>query len=585
MPVKSVNLCDRFYKVAEIDPDRAALTGFLTADPRGPVSSWTRRQLADDIGCVAYLLPRVTQRPKPRLGILLPTVPEMHLLLWGGMSAGSVALINPLLTYDHALALLDAMAVDCLAIPTPSLDSVLAELGGRLSQQRSDISIITIGPGGSLETEMVFETAQCHAAGRLDRDPSQIAAVFHTGGTTGVPKIAPLSFANIVAASDALATTLAFGSNDVFVCPLPLFHIAGAIVGGLAPLLAGTHMVIPPKGGLRDPDVLANFWALLEHVEATMLVAVPTSLAALMAIPLGGANISRLDYILTGTAPLPAEIARRFEALTGKSIHTGYGMTETSGIIAYVPRKVTARPSTVGPPVPGIEVKIDVPAQAESSSDEPRAGRILVRGPSVFLGYQGGESRSADAWFDTGDLGKIDDNGYLSLTGRSKDLIIRGGHNIDPALIEEAVAGHQSVAIAAAVGQIDDYAGEVPILYVQLNPGWDRELALREIAALLKQSISEPPARPREIVEVTPMPLTAVGKIFKPALRLDAAKRRIQALLDQNSFGDVNFALRTGDGGAIIVTLQPAFAGRSLEEPLRQMLGMFPVTVEIEFNG
>jgi fatty-acyl-CoA synthase len=585
MPVKSVNLCDRFYTVAEIDPDRAALTGLLTADPQGPLSSWTRRQLAEDIGCVAHLLPRVTQMPKPRIGILLPTVPEMHLLLWGGISAGSIALINPLLNYDHALALLDAMAVDCLAIPTAKLDPFLAELGVRLSHQRPDIPIITVGPGGCLETEIAMERAQRHISRHLDRNPSEIAAVFHTGGTTGVPKIAPLSFANIVAASDALATTLAFESRDVFVCPLPLFHIAGAIVGGLAPLLAGTHMVMPAKGGLRDPDVLANFWALLEHVEATMLVAVPTSLAALMAIPLGGANISRLDYILTGTAPLPAEIARRFEVLTGKSIHTGYGMTETSGIIAYVPRKVKARPSTVGPPVPGIEVKIDVLAQAESSGYKPRAGRILVRGPSVFLGYQGSESRASDAWFDTGDLGQIDEYGYLSLTGRSKDLIIRGGHNIDPAMIEEAAAEHPSVAIAAAVGQIDDYAGEVPILYIQLIPGWDGAQALREIAALLKQSISERPARPREIVEVMPMPLTAVGKIFKPALRLDAAKRRIQALLKQNSLADVNFALRTGDGGEIIVTLQPAYAGRSLEEPLRQMLGMFPVTVEIEFNG
>jgi fatty-acyl-CoA synthase len=582
MPMKPVNLCDLFATVAEAGPDRIALTGILTANPKAPASRWTRRQLADDIGCVAYLLPRVTQRPKPRLGILLPTVPEMHLLLWGGMSAGSVALINPLLNYDHAIALLDAMAVDCLAIPTPSLDPVLAELGGRLSQQRPDISIITIGSGGSFETGMVFERAQCHTARRLDRDPSEIAAVFHTGGTTGVPKIAPLSFANVIAASDALATTLAFGSNDVFVCPLPLFHIAGAIVGGLAPLLAGTHMVIPPKGGLRDPDVLANFWALLEHVEATMLVAVPTSLAALTTIPIGGANISRLNYVLTGTAPLPAEIARRFEALTGKSIHTGYGMTETSGIIAYVPRKVKARPSTVGPPVPGIEVKIDVLAPAESSSDKPRAGRILVRGPSVFLGYQGSESRSANAWFDTGDLGQIDNEGYLSLTGRSKDLIIRGGHNIDPAMIEEAAARHPSVAIAAAVGQIDNYAGEIPILYIQLNPGWDGELALREIAALLKQLISEPPARPREIVEVTPMPLTAVGKIFKPALRLDAAKRRIQALLKQNSFGDVSFVLRTGDGGEIIVTLQTIGANQFPEARLRQMLGLFPVTIEIE---
>jgi fatty-acyl-CoA synthase len=582
MQMIPVNLCDRFHTVAEQNPNRAALTGILTADPKGPQSSWTRRQLADDISCLAYLLPRLTQRPKPRLGILLPTIPEMHLLLWGGMSAGSVALINPLLNYFHAQALLDSMEVDCLAIPTATLDPVLAELGDRLSQQRPDLPIITIGSGGSLETEMTFEKAQRHSARHRDRDPTEIAAVFHTGGTTGIPKIARLSFGNIFAASDALAITLAFEASDVFVCPLPLFHIAGAIVGGLAPLLAGTEVVMPAKGGLRDADVLTNFWVLLEYVKATMLVAVPTSLAALTTVPLGKANISRLDYVLTGTAPLPTEIARRFEALTGKSIHTGYGMTETSGIIAYVPRKVTARPLTVGPPVPGIEVKIDVLAQAESSSDKPTAGRILVRGPSVFLGYEGGEIRSADDWFDTGDLGQVDDDGYLCLTGRSKDLIIRGGHNIDPAMVEEAAAQHPSVAIAAAVGQIDDHAGEVPILYVQLNPGWDSELALREIAALLKQSISEPPARPREIVYVKPMPLTAVGKIFKPALRLDAAQRRIQALLDQNSLGDIRFAIRTGDGGEIIVTLQAANVRQFPDKPLRQMLELFPVTIEIE---
>jgi fatty-acyl-CoA synthase len=551
-----------------------ALIAYRSADLDGPKTVWSRQALAGDIRRTASLLRTLGLTTDDRMALLLPTVPEIHTLLLGGMAVAGVALINPLLQLEHVLHLLDEADAKLLCVPTVELSAPLAEMGAKISAARPQLRLMTVGSGGDYPACLADIAADRTAV--FERHLAAFAALFHTGGTTGRPKIAPLTLANMLHAAQFLTPVLDFKPHDRFFSPLPLFHIAGAVVGGLAPFLAGTAAIMPSPAGLRDPTVVAHCWRLLERERATMMVAVPTSLAALCNVPVGDADLSALDYVLTGTAPLPDETARRFSALTGKDVHTGYGMTETAGVIAYAPRREQARSSTVGKPLPGVEVKVE-PFAGQTTS----VGRVMVRGPNVFSGYLKAPAREAGNWVDTGDLGFLDDDGWLTLTGRSKDLIIRSGHNIDPAIIEEAATRHPDVVLAAAIGQIDDYAGEVPTLYVQLKQGADEQRVLTELAALLEQQVAEPPARPKHIYAIATIPTTAVGKIYKPALRLNAAQRRIDKLFADYGLSPLSLSVRDDVGGKITIyaDLHPRDMLRS--EEMAGLIARFPVDVRI----
>jgi fatty-acyl-CoA synthase len=567
------DLLDAFEAVAREAPGKAALVGLRGAEPDGEQVVWTRRELADDLRATAALLEAEGASPGRPLGILLPTLPETHLLLWAGLQACDVGLINPLLRREHIARLITAMSIGVLAHPSRSLDPERWAIAQALAAEDADLRLLEVGPGSAFMERL--RSTPPRGAGR----GAGGSALFHTGGTTGRPKIAPLSRSNILAVSDMLRETLAFTAADIFVCPLPLFHIAGAVVGGLAPLLSGSCVVMPAPGGLRDPGVVAAFWRVVAAHRATMLVAVPTALAALTNVPVDGADLSSLQYVLTGTAPLPPETARRFTALTGKPVHTGYGMTETSGGIAYVPRTAPARPASVGPALPNLELRV----MCDGRSSSGKVGEVQVRGPNVFAGYlaPADPALTRDGWFATGDLGSLDADGWLTLTGRSKDLIIRGGHNIDPAVIEDAAGEHAGVAVAAAVGQIDDYAGEVPVLYVQLRPGaGDAEAAKAQIIELLDKTIAEPPARPRVVQVLPELPLTAVGKVYKPALRALAAHTRLSALLEEEGLfaGPGRLTVDPDEGGRLLVRVRLAENESGAAERLRSRLGLFPVT-------
>lgn len=566
------------HAAAEWGGDGDALIAYRSSDIDGDMARWSRAQLAADVRRTATLFKGYGLDSENRIALLLPTIPEIHLLLWGGMSVAGVALINPLLQIEHILHLLDELEADILCVPTHRTSPTLAAVVRQINEARPKLRMLTVGAGGDFPA--MLQQAPIDVTYDFDRPADALAALFHTGGTTGRPKITPLSLANLTCGAQALTPALAFSMKDRFFSPLPLFHIAGAIVGGLAPLLAGTAVVMPAPAGMRDPNILASFWRLLEKEHVTMMVAVPTSIAALCNVGVDGADLSALDYVLTGTAPLPLETARRFSAVTGKEVHTGYGMTETSGVIAYAPRNGPARPETAGEPLVGVHVRIE-----PISVQHTLVGRVMVKGANVFHGYLGGAKRSADEWFDTGDLGLLSEDGWLTLTGRSKDLIIRSGHNIDPALIEEVAARHADVVLAAAVGLIDDYAGEVPALYVELRAGADEVKALAELAALLERDVSEPPARPKIIEAIAAMPTTAVGKIYKPALRLAAANKRIKRLFAEEGIEPASIEAKADLGGAI--TIQAVLHARDKlnADKMSKLINRFPVDADVTVSA
>ena len=267
----------------------------------------------------------------------------------------------------------------------------------------------------------------------------------------------------------------------------------------------------------------------VEKYRASVLSAVPTVLAALANVPLNGADISSIRYCRTGAAPLSPELALRFEKQFGLHVHESLGMTEMAGISTIRPPGVMGPAGCVGFRLPYSQLRIVALDESGGATDHDlpagKQGMVLFKSPNVFSGFLDPADNvdvfTADGWLATGDLGWVDDEGQLNLTGRSKDLIIRSGHNIDPKVIEDALAAHPAVEICAAVGAPDAYAGELPVLFATLVPG--ASVSEAELLAFTAARVDEAPAKPKSVTIIEKMPMTNVGKIYKPELRLMAA--------------------------------------------------------------
>jgi acyl-CoA synthetase (AMP-forming)/AMP-acid ligase II len=383
-----------------------------------------------------------------------------------------------------------------------------------------------------------------------DSTVDRVAAYFHTGGTTGMPKVAQHKYSGIVY-NGWLGARLLFTEEDVQICPLPMFHVFAAIVSLGASLASGAHVVFPTPQGYRGEGVFDNFWKLIERHKVTFMITVPTALSALMQRKVD-ADISSLRIAFCGSSPLPLELYRRFEEAVNAekgpsdvklSICEGYGLTEATCLVSINPPDGEKRVGSIGIPFPYTDVRIvNVTTQIDCGTDE--VGEICVASPGVYDGKTYTETaKNADLFYPgensplgksvqylrTGDLGRIDAEGYLWITGRAKDLIIRGGHNIDPAEIEEALAGHEAVAFAGAIGQPDAHAGEIPCVYVELID--DATVTEADLMAFAKANIHERAAHPKHLEIMDELPKTAVGKIFKPDLRKRAITRIFNAAL------------------------------------------------------
>ena len=283
---------------------------------------------------------------------------------------------------------------------------------------------------------------------------------------------------------------------------LPLFHVNALIVTGIAPMFGGARVVWPGPAGYRDKALYEHFWTIIEHYQIAAMSAVPTVYGTLARLPVD-ADISSLRLPIVGASPLPASVREAFAARTGRHLLEGYGLTEATCASTWT-RPGEERPGSVGRVLPGQQIKaVKVGADGSWADCGPgEAGVLAIGGPAVFAGdvtdpAPGGPrvSRAGvapDGWLDTGDLGQVDAGGFVSLTGRAKDLIIRGGHNIDPRVIEDALLAHPAVGAAAAVGRPDRHSGEVPVAYVV--PPAPRPFDETELLAWAGTAIGEPAA-------------------------------------------------------------------------------------------
>lgn len=555
-PLAERDLPGSTYELLQRAAERFADLPALCFLPTGSIEDQPWRisyaELFAKVTQTANALHRLGLRPGQAVSFLLPNLPQTHFVIWGAEAAGIVNAINPLLEPEHIAELIRASNTSVLVTlaPFPGTDlwQKVAALADFLPQMPTIVTVdlanllpepqrSAVGaqrppmPAGVLDFDELLAAAPADhlESGRVIQ-PDDIASYFHTGGTTGTPKLAPHSHFNEVAMAKIIGLHGRYVPGDVLLCGLPLFHVNGVMVTGLAAFHYGAQVLLAGPQGYRNPALIKDFWKLVERYRVSSFSGVPTIYAALLQIPNDGIDVSSLRFALCGAAPMPVELIRQFEARTGLRIIEGYGLTEGTCATACNPYEGERRPGSIGLRLPYCQVKIVVLDSAgnywrDAATDEP--GTLCLRGPTVFKGYLQADKNTGiwldGDWFNTGDLGRIDADGYIWLTGRSKDLIIRGGHNIDPQMIEEALHRHPCVALAAAVGKPDIRAGELPVVYVQLKAGEHAsEAQLLEHAT---QHIHERAAVPKNIWLVEQIPLTAVGKTFKPALRLDAIRR------------------------------------------------------------
>jgi fatty-acyl-CoA synthase len=404
----------------------------------------------------------------------------------------------------------------------------------------------------------------------------ELAGYFHTGGTTGTPKLVRHTHANQVYQAWAVGLMLPFRPGGTLLFGLPLFHVGGALTQALAALTAGASLVVLSPSGWRDPQAIRNVWRLVERYRPAVFGSVPTVLSAALGVPIAGADTSSIECTSGGGSAIPLAVAQAYVRTLGKPVFEVYGMTETSSVLTMSYPHRPVRLGSVGHAVPYSRVrvvKIDGEGRWLADCAPNEIGVVAMAGPGVFSGYlNAAHNRGAfvePGWVNSGDLGRLDEDGYLWLTGRAKDLIIRGGHNIDPLAIEDVFFQHPAVALAAVVGQPDAYAGELPVAYVQLKPG--ATVQVQALIDFVRERTPERAAVPVDLYLIDAMPLTGVGKIFKPTLRWDAAQRAVQRLVSDLQSGAATIAVGVGadatHGSLITVSVSGVAA------PAREALG------------
>ena len=586
--------------------DRIALRLLLDGAPDAGVRSISYADLLEGVHRTATALHALGVHPKVPVAILLPNLIEGHFALWGSQAAGIAAPINPMLEDAYIARICAETGAQVMvalgpapgsqiwskavrvAEQVPSVHTLLqvdiaAALGARCAATgwptsgeapiREGIRVLDFhgelakAPSAALESGRVFEA-------------SDHCAYFHTGGTTGHPKVAIHTHLN--EAFLGWVTESFYEPDNVLLSGLPLFHVNGALVTGLAAFHCGFEVVMLTPGGYRTPGVVDHLWTFVRRFSATAFSAVPTILAALINRPFPAGGLPTLRHVICGAAVLPRQVANDFERITGLQIHEGYGLTEGTCVSTLNPLLGERRLGSVGIRLPYQELRVfRVDADMRAIGEVPCAetGVIGIKGPNVFPGYlRESDNRGlwlAEGWLNTGDLGRLDEQGYLTLCGRAKELIIRGGHNIDPALIEDALAGHAAVAQVAAVGQPDRHAGELPVAFVTLKPG--AQATLSELQAHAVRTVPERAAVPVRIEILPALPLTAVGKIAKPVLRLRAIDHVLNQALTEQGLTEVHATARLSAERGIVVDLEgPAI----LRERALALAGLYPVSPE-----
>jgi len=540
---------------------RNAVSFQILSGPKDKAETLTWSELHSKVSQAANLFRALGVGETDVVAYLLPNANETVITLLGGTVAGISNPINPLLDAKQIAAILRETNAKVLVTLKPFPKSDVAQKAAEAVRLAPNVTTVLevdlnryLTPPKSWIVPLIRpKNPASHAAKVLDFNfelakqntvldfadatADRACAYFHTGGTTGMPKVAQHKFSGMNY-NGWLGGELLFDAESVVICPLPLFHVFACHVILMSMVASGAHVVFPTPQGYRGEGVFDNFWKLIERWNVTFIITVPTALSALMQRPVD-ADISSVKTAFSGSSPLPVELYKRFEKASGVEIIEGYGLTEATCLVACNPIGGVKKVGSVGIPFPYTDVRIlESTSDGVSESGVDDIGEICVSNPGVVahgtyteVAKNNGlyHEFGGKSYLRSGDLGRLDAEGYLWITGRAKDLIIRGGHNIDPAEIEEALAGHEAVAMAGAIGQPDAHSGELPAVYVELVAG--ATASEKELYDFAVGLIPERAAYPKHIEILDELPKTAVGKVFKPDLRRRAIVRVLDASL------------------------------------------------------
>jgi fatty-acyl-CoA synthase len=582
-------------------PDRTAVSVLPDAARWREPERRTFAELLSDVHRYANLFHDLGIRRGDAVALMAPNCTELITATLAAELAGIAAPLGIGLSRQHLAELLHRSGARVLVTAGPELAPDTWDTAQALARHGRLDALLVLRPTAAAGAPQPLPAVDGVRVGYLDDlaaatdaaafhgvppRSADLAALFHTGGTTGAPKLAAHTHANEVADAWMVSARSWFEEETTVFAALPLFHVNALVVTLLAPLFKGQSVVWAGPLGYREPALFRDFWRIVEHYRIAAMSAVPTVYATLARCPVD-ADISSLRYPVVGASPLPAAVRDGFQTHTRTTLVEGYGLTEaTCASVLTFPD--TSRPGSVGQRLPYQRMRAVRVAEDGTWEDVPAGdtGVLAISGPTVFPGYVTGRTADGyvldglgklhDGWLDTGDLAHLDADGFVHLAGRAKDLIIRGGHNIDPAIVEDALLAHPEVTAASAVGRPDAHAGEVPVAYVTLTPGATATAAdLRDWA---DRRVPDRTAAPKTVTVLDALPVTAVGKPYKLALRADATRQELRAALDTVAGVDEVDATVEGGSTVAVVTISPS----ADEAAVKAVLGRYAIESRLE---
>ncbi|HEX6291984.1 MAG TPA: long-chain fatty acid--CoA ligase [Herpetosiphonaceae bacterium] len=504
--------------------------------------SLTYRELNAHADRFAAALVNMGVKPGDRVAVMLPNSPQFVIAFFGALKAGAIVVnVNPTYTareLQHQLADAGAETIVLLNLFYKRLDEVRAhtpvrntivthifdllpfpskQLVRRAQQKEADW--VTVQPSASVH---LFEDLLAKAPAqppRVEVSPDDVALFQYTGGTTGVPKAAMLTHRNLVANTLQVVSFLpsAEPGKEKVMAAIPFFHVYGMTVAMNFGIYVGGQIVIVP-----NPRPIDNVMRVIANERTTIFPGVPAMYIGIINHPdVSHTDLSSIKACISGSAPLPMEVQEQFGVLTGGRLVEGYGLTETAPVTHCNPVYGQRRAGSIGLPLPDIEARIINPETGLPvpwGSDE--VGELLVRGPNVMKGYWNRPDETAatiddDGWLHTGDIARMDDDGYFYIVDRKKDMIIASGFKVLPREIEEVLFTHPQVLEAAVAGVPDSYRGETVKAFIVPKPGCAP--TAEEITAFCREQLA-PYKVPRQIEFRQELPKTQVGKVLRRVL-------------------------------------------------------------------
>ena len=518
-------------------PERTALTFFV--DPKLPPSRMTYAALRDATLRFATALYQLGVRKGDRVAIMLPNCPQFPVVFFGLLRLGAIAVnINPLYVSRE----MREQLVDSGAETIILLDAFFPRLR-EIRQETAVRRVIVIDAAETMSfpfRQIVHLVQRIHgervrvrpqadifflphllakyppSPPRIAVEPRDVALFQYTGGTTGIPKAAMLSHFNLVANTLQLSAWFvrAERGRETVMAAIPFFHVYGMTVCMIFGVYAGATLVLVPR-----PRPIEGVMRLIQKTGATIFPGVPTLYTAINNHPdVAKYDLGSVKLCLSGSAPLPVEVAETFERLTGGRLVEGYGMTELSPVATANPLFGKRKVGSIGLPLPDTDVKI-VDLESGAPLATGAEGELAVKGPQVMLGYWNKPNETAtairDGWLLTGDIARIDDEGYVTIVDRKKDMISASGLKVLPSEVEKVLVRHEAVQEAVVAGVPDPYRGETVKAYLVLKPG--RTASPEQIIAFCRLHLAGFKV-PTQVEFRAELPKTMIGKVLRRVL-------------------------------------------------------------------